>query len=115
MQQDPTQFIDQTDAFDGQSMYASVGKYVSPLAAFASAGGDKQKKVLKMMSPLAALTLSEGGDVPAQADYNTPNKLAEGFQCGPLASIEYKKGGGKVGESYKMNYHNPLMGNKGGL
>ncbi len=72
-----------------------------------------------------AMYANTGGPVPnangtpsnskfnySNTDMNTPNQLVEGFQYGPLASVEYKKTGGKVGESYKMSYHNPLSATK---
>ena len=72
-----------------------------------------------------AMYANTGGPVPnangtpsnskfnySTTDMNTPNQLVEGFQYGPLASVEYKKTGGKVGESYKMSYHNPLSATK---
>ena len=66
-----------------------------------------------------ALGFNQGGQVPGynkggMAAEDVANAMSKGFQYGPLASVEYKNTGGKVSESYKTSYHNPLMGGKPG-
>jgi len=91
---------------------------VDPLQGY---GQDQLPDYMKTNQVGNVMHASTGGPVPnkmgapstskfnySDTDMNTPNRLVEGFQYGPLASVEYKKTGGKVGESYKMSYHNPL-------